>query len=263
MRIFTVIFTILIFVNCGSKEIETDNQGWTVQGESQQVPPEEEEQEEEESANFIFLPAKLEPVNESKKDEDLEKVLNDLLEAIKNKDVEGVKAHIDTNIKIGFGEEYGVNDFVEMWNLASEPEKSLVWQELQNAITLGGTFDEDNPNAYYTPYTFTNFPERYDPFEYAVITGRKVNIRSEPSTKGKVVAQLSYDIVKVLQFDKDLSKQSQTIGSQTHNWQKIQMAEGEVGYVWGKFCRTGIDYRAGFAKIRDEGWKMTFFLAGD
>lgn len=264
MRIFTVIITILVFVNC---ESNTENSEQQTQNEirSEQIEQAEilQDVEEQEATNYVFPPAKLEPINESKQNAELRNMLKDLLEVIDNKDVEGLKQYVDTNVKISFGAEYGLNDFIEMWDLDLKPKKSLLWQELKNAIILGGTFDEDNQNAYYTPYIFTRFPDKYDPFTYAVITGNKVNIRSKPSTKGKVVAQLTHDVVKVVSYDKDFGKQTQTIGDQTHTWQKIQMPNGTFGYVWGKFCRTGVDYRAGFAKVRDEGWKMTFFLAGD
>ncbi|MFK7947455.1 MAG: hypothetical protein AB8G11_07695 [Saprospiraceae bacterium] len=262
MRIFTIIITILLFVNCESK---TDNGEQQAQNEirSQEIEQSEILQETAESMDYIFPPAKLKPINESKQNAELKNMLKDLLNVINNKDVEGLKGYVDANIKISFGAEYGINDFLEMWELDLKPEKSLLWQELKNAITLGGTFDEENRNAYYTPYVFTHFPDKYDAFEYAVITGDKVNIRNEPSTKGKVVARLTHDVVKIISYDKDFGKQTQTIGDQTHPWQKIQMADGSFGYVWGKFCRTGIDYRAGFAKVRDEGWKMTFFVAGD
>lgn len=267
MRIITTIITILLFINCGSEEQNSEQStiGHRDVGtsESQQQQVEQAEIQAETSTDYVFPPAKLEPINESKQNAELRKTLQALLKVIENKDVEGLKGYVDTNIKISFGAEYGINDFMEMWELDLKPEKSLLWQELKNAIVLGGTFDEDNRNAYYTPYTFTRFPEKYDAFEYAVITGNKVNIRSEPTTKGKVVAQLSHDVVKIVSYDRDFGKQTQTIGDQTHAWQKIQMADGKYGYVWGKFCRTGIDYRAGFAKVRDEGWKMTFFLAGD
>lgn len=261
MRILTIIITILLFVNCESKT-ETDEQQQTEIG-SQQIDETEIAQQTAESTDYVFPPAKLEPINEAKQNAELQKTLKSLLAVINNKDVDGLKTYVDANIKISFGAEYGINDFLEMWELDLKPEKSLLWQELKNAIVLGGTFDDDNRNAYYTPYTFTHFPDKYDAFEYAVITGNKVNIRSEPSTKGTVVAQLSHDVVKVISYDRDFGKQMQTIGDQTHDWQKIQMADGKFGYVWGKFCRTGIDYRAGFAQVRNEGWKMTFFLAGD
>lgn len=270
MRIFTIIFTIitiLLFVNCESEtaaeQQSTIDQVATGTSENPKTEQSEIEQQTVESASYVFPPATLKPINESKQNAELQSTLKALLDIINNKDVEGLKKYVNTNIKIGFGTQHGINDFIEMWELDLKPEKSLLWQELKNAIVLGGTFNEDNENAYYTPYTFTRFPEKYDAFEYAVITGDKVNIRSEPSTKGKVVAQLSHEVVKVVSYDRDFGKQTQTIGDQTHAWQKIQMANGKFGYVWGKFCRTGVDYRAGFAKVRDEGWKITFFLAGD
>lgn len=259
MKIIFYAFAIMTLVACNSKKEATDEQHIQSETDVQK----EIDNEKENDVNYVFKPAKLKPVNESKKNTELRKFLQDLLKVIENKDVEGLKSYIDSNIKASFGGDDGISDFIEMWELDIKPEKSMVWQELKNAILLGGTFNKDNENAYYTPYLHTRFPSDYDAFEYAAITGNNVNIRDKPSTGGNVVTKLSYDIVKVLQYDMTASKQREKIGDQTHDWMKIQMADGKTGYVWGKFCRSSIDYRAGFAKVRDEGWKMTFFVAGD
>lgn len=259
MKIIFYAFAIMTLVACNSKKEATDEQHIQSETDVQK----EIDNEKENDVNYVFKPAKLKPVNESKKNTELRNFLQDLLKVVENKDVEGLKGYIDSNIKASFGGDDGISDFIEMWELDIKPEKSMVWQELKNAILLGGTFGDENPNSYYTPYLHTRFPEDYDAFEYAAITGKEVNIRDKPTTKGKLVTQLTYDIVKILQYDMEQAKQSQTIGGQTHNWQKIEMSDGKIGYVWGKFCRSPIDYRAGFSKVRDEGWKMTFFVAGD
>ena len=210
----------------------------------------------------VFEPKTFKPIDESKKNAALRKVLNDLLTVINNKDLEGLKPFLDANVLVSLGGERGWNDFLELWELQSNPEKSMVWQELKNAITLGGTFDKGNPNAYTTPYLYSTFD--YDAYEYAAITGDKVNIREKPNTKSKVVAQLNYDVVKILPTGQDSDNSArEKIGDETHYWLNIQMADGKTGYVWGKFCRMAIDYRITFSKVRDEGWKITSFVAGD
>lgn len=264
MRIILYVFALMMLVACSDKKEKTQHMEWEVdeQNQPQKTKGEQTATAEEETGN-VFKPAKLEPINESKGNVVLRKFLKDLLKVIEKKDVKGLKTFIDPNIQASFGGDKGIDDFIEMWELDIKPQKSMVWQELKNAILLGGTFNKDNENAYYTPYLHTRFPSDYDAFEYAAITGNNVNIRDKPSTGGNVVTKLSYDIVKVLQYDMTASKQREKIGDQTHDWMKIQMADGKTGYVWGKFCRSSIDYRAGFAKVRDEGWKMTFFVAGD
>jgi hypothetical protein len=212
-------------------------------------------------SKLVFQPAQVLPVDESKQNASLRKTLDNLLIVINNKDVDGLRPFMDNNIKLSFGEDNGFEDFITFWDLDLNPEKSMLWDVLKTTITLGGTFDRDNKNAYYTPYLHTSFIE--DPFEFGVIIGEKVNIRAEPNLKGKLVRQLTHEVVQVIAYDKDNDTRTQIIGQEKHDWMKIKMADGEVGYVWGKFFRSPIDYRAGFAKVRDEGWKMIFFVAGD
>lgn len=256
--------TVLFFTACRNDKATSEQPQQQQQTETiseQGVENQVIEPETTEPITYVFKPKTFKPIDESKKNAALRKTLNDLLTVIKNKDLDGLKPFLDANILVSLGGEKGWNDFLDFWKLKANPENSMVWQELKNAITLGGTFDKRNPNAYTTPYLFLTFD--YDAYEYAAITGDKVNIRDKPTTKSKVIAQLNYDVVKIFQNDANYSQFQEKIGDETHYWFKIQMADGKTGYVWGKFCRMAIDYRATFSKVRDEGWKMTSFVAGD
>lgn len=270
------LFFVLIIFCCFSCEEQTEQATSQNQSESKTVTDKqnvvETEQAEKQTSDklgltdydkskLVFQPMQLLPVDESKQDPTLRKTLDDLLIIINNKDVEGLKSFIDKNITVSFGGENGLEDFITFWDLDLNPKKSMLWDVLKTTITLGGTFDEENKNAYYTPYIFTKFPE--DPFEFGIIVGEKVNIRAEPNLKGALVRQLSHELVRLIAYDKPFDSRTLTIGNETHDWLKIEMADGKTGYVWGKFFRSGIDYRAGFSKVRDEGWKMTFLVAGD
>ncbi len=214
-------------------------------------------------SKLVFQPAQVLPVNESKQNKTLRNFLDELLIVINNKNVEGLKPFIANDIKVSFGDDNGFDNFITFWDLDLNPEKSMLWDVLKTTITLGGTFNKENSNAYFTPYVFTNFPDEYDYFEFGTIIGEKVNIRSAPNLKAKLVRQLTHEVVRAIAYDKPFDSRSQKIGKETHDWMKIEMADGETGYVWGKFFRSAIDYRAGFATVRDEGWKMIFFVAGD
>lgn len=61
--------------------------------------------------------------------------------------------------------------------------------------------------------------------------------------------------------NKDLPIRS-TDNAVSPDWQKIQTHDQKTGYVATQYLRSPIDYRAGFDKGPD-GWKMTFFVAGD
>ena len=92
-----------------------------------------------------------------------------------------------------------------------------------------------------------------------IIIGENVTVRKTPTLQGEILGFLSYDLVKVV-YESSLSKE--TIDGETHPWIKIKSTEGVIGYVYGKYIRSPIDYRVNFVK-KDNTWKIVFFLAGD
>lgn len=163
---------------------------------------------------------------------------------------------MDKNIKNGFGGNDGITEFKKQWKINSS--NSELWKELLTVLTHGGTFDKRLRNSFYAPYLFTTFPEDLDAFEYQAIFGNNVNLRSKPDLNASIVANLSYNVVKVdyensIKFPKDENE---------FLWLKIETLGGKKGFVKPEFVRSSIDYRAGFEKKKGK-WMMTFFLAGD
>jgi hypothetical protein len=181
-----------------------------------------------------------------------------LLDAIQNKDLIALLPLLDQNIKCSFGDCQGKAGFAEMWHLDT-PDKgkaSPLWAELESVLIEGGSFNGER--RFTAPYIFTNWPESYDAFEYAVIAGRMVRMRAEPRLGASIVTNLTYDIVKVV----NTNGPDETIDGETHRWIQLETLDGKAGHVWGKFVASPIDFRAGFEQ-RDGRWKMIFFLAGD
>ncbi len=54
----------------------------------------------------------------------------------------------------------------------------------------------------------------------------------------------------------------ETIGGESYPWLHVGLANGQEGYVYGKFARSTTDYRAIFVK-RNGGRIMSTFIAGD
>ena len=106
---------------------------------------------------------------------------------------------------------------------------------------------------------FACFPDAFDSFEFAAVTGSSVRVRSRPSLDGEVLATVSYEIVRPF-FEKE-AKVSM-INDEKWPWLKVQLHDGTYGYIFGKYVRSSIDYRVGFEK-KSEGWKIIFFIAGD
>lgn len=202
---------------------------------------------------FLFhlsLPAqaeKLMPVDESSLVKGFTAFKIQLLNAIKNHDKEFIYSLLTPETLLTFGRHAPDEDvFRRMYKLDNNNDS--FWSIMEKIIKLGGTWDSPRDEMVF-PYIFMRFPHHYDVFKYSAITGSGVNVRSSPDIHSKVIATLSYDIVKVTQ---DLPP----------GWKKIETPEGKIGYVSSDYIHSPVDHRAKFKKIGGV-WKMTCFVGGD
>ena len=203
---------------------------------------------------------KLFPVDQAQLNSTFFQFREKLLAAIAEKNVDFLLEHVDEDIKIGFGAEYGKEDFIKSWNLKDHAEQSLLWQQLAEVLSLGGVFDNAELSSFTAPYTFHAWVD--DPYQYKVITGTQVRVRAEPRLQGPVLGSLNYEVVQSAELNEGEIPVLDTIENEVHSWEKIRTPQGQIGYVYGKFVRSPIDFRANF-RYKEEKWMMTFFLAGD
>lgn len=150
--------------------------------------------------------------------------------------------------------------FKSAWNL--DGPDSRVWTELQGALKRGGTFVDEGGSSgslFVAPFVYGNWPKQFDPAQFALILGEKVNVRQAPDSKAPAVGQLTYDIVGRIS---ESNPPTETIGGETYPWVKVTLSNGSQGYVFGKYVRGPMDYRVGLRKIDGE-WKIAFFVSGD
>ena len=202
------------------------------------------------------------PMDEADQNPDFKKFRDDLINAIKKKDLKFLLEHTDDKINYSFGgcdEDTIIKGFIKFWKLDENPEKSEIWYELGEVLRLGGAFNDDK-TSFTAPISFAarGYGE-LDAYEGSVIIGENVNVRSEPSSKSKVIARLSYCVVR---SDGQNETGSETINGETYPWVAISTLDGVKGYVFGKYVRSPIDYRACFVK-KNGVWKMVFFVNGD
>lgn len=182
-----------------------------------------------------------------------------LIAAAERKDLKYVLSIMDPKINLSFGGHEGVKDFRKLWKKDSD-----FWAEFIPVIKNGGSFNEyeEELTAFSAPYVFTDMPEMLDQFEHFVVFGSDVNLREKPDLNSRVIAKLSYNVVKV---DPEAAVKRKT-GPGEHDWkidwQKVTTLGGQTGWMKAEFVRSPIDYRAGFEKKRGK-WVMTFFIAGD
>ena len=245
---------LIFFLGCGSSEqssevISTSSDTKTIDTTAKATANDEEELD-------VEFP-KLEPTNQSEINEELAATLKGILKAVDSKNLPKLLTYFDKDVLASFGGDKGIDGLKNYWSLNKNPRKSEIWQEIKNAVIIGGTFENDN--NYWTPYVFTTFPEPYDAFEYAAVVGTAVRMRDKPSLKGEVIAELDYEIVKLTNAE---GQERERIGDEIHYWNEVIRQNNQKGYIYGKYLRSAIDYRIG---MTDESgkWLINTFVAGD
>lgn len=261
--ILTLLLSCFLLTDCGSPQPDkSPTQSTQATAEEQDSTAQKDAKTDVINVPKTFKAVQLRSRNDAKKDPELQAFLDDLLEILRVKDVEGLLKVVSPDVKISFGADNGIENFKTTWGLDQDADGSKIWTTLQDIIEAGGTFGSNKRSVYTTPYYYNNFPKGYDPFTYSVITGRNVNVRTFPNRHAKTVRQLNYDIVIELHEGEDKIVMER-IGNQSYPWRKIRMSDGEEGYVFGKYVQSPIGYRAIFEKVPQEGWKLYVLVAGD
>ncbi len=202
---------------------------------------------------------KLYPVDEAPLDTSFFVFRENLRRAVAERNIFAVMESVDENIKASFGAEEGLADFVRIWGLESEEktQQSELWSVLSKVLEGGGTFQQGR-RQFTAPYVFSTWPEQYDAFTHAAITGAGVRLRSAPSLNSRTLTQVSHDIVELL----GKTPGTETVNGITAPWAHVRTLDGTEGYVWGGFVASPIDFRAIFRE-EDGRWKMAVLVAGD
>lgn len=193
---------------------------------------------------------KLLPVDEASKDSSFFIFRAKLFSIIQKRDVAALVEVLDPNVTSSFGGADTIQEFKEMWNV-SKPNSKL-WSSLSKTLSLGGSFDDEN--NFMAPYTYSKFPEEFDSFEHGVIIGENVWVRQDLSTSSATITHLSYDIVKVSDWQPKVSNKQ--------NWISVTLSNGKKGYIAEEYIVSPGDYRAIFGKKNGQ-WRMMAFVAGD
>ncbi len=188
----------------------------------------------------------------------LSEAIVNIKKAVKDKSVESLMKYIADDIKTGFGAESGKKDFVKMWELDKSPERSKVWRELETIFGLGGSFDGQTV-SYNAPYTFNAKTGGLNSFEYHIVTGKGVNVRKSASSKSEVVKKIDLEVVFVNYNEKETIEE---INGESYPWKSVVLADGEQGYIYGKYLRSPVDFRLAVEKVKEE-WKIVYFVSGD
>lgn len=199
------------------------------------------------------------PVDEASLDPDFQKFRESFLVAVGKKDLAFLKKRLSPDIRYSFGENHGVNGFLQEWQLNKNPDKSGVWSELARVLELGGSFDEKRA-VFTAPYVFSRFPSNLDAFTYTAVIRDNVSVLSAPNPDSSIIMGLSFKILK-LADSKSYNSTGSTLTGEASTWRKVETPSG-AGFINTAYIRSPVDYRAMFRK-EDGEWKMILFVAGD
>lgn len=216
-------------------------------------------QESEAESEDTFEHVQLWPIDDSHRVPSFAEFKRDLLRAAETKDIRFLFKHVDEDIRASLGIYEGKAKFREFWELDTDPENSKIWKELAAVLNLGLVLRE---GAFEGPYLSVHFPyNRFEVESYGVVSGSGVNLRSGPSRTAQIIAQVGHLIVRT-ELEAGEERVKETIGGETHEWIRIVLPSGQRCYVYGKYFRTPLDFRARF-ELKDETWYLTSFIAGD
>ncbi len=175
--------------------------------------------------------------------------------AVAAKNASALRALLATDVLINFGGESGPDAFFERWQPGAADSK--LWELLAELLRSGSTYHRESGSADATyPFFFESFPDDFDGFTSGVIVGRNVNVRERPDSESPVIAQLSYDVVRVPDWGEGDPQ------SPASPWTHVELHDGTSGYVSRKLIRSPAGYRVGFQKNAGS-WKLTYLVAGD
>lgn len=187
------------------------------------------------------------PVDEAADDPSLLAFRDALLEAVRRRDIEYVVAQAEPGIRLSSEGAGGRAAFRQL--LSGETAGPEAWQDLETALGLGGVFRRWD--EFCTPY-FSCLPPvpncNCTAYDIVVIVAEDARAFLEPDSKSPLVAELGYDVLRVLAFYTD--------------WAFVELPEGGNGFVRRADFRMVVDYRA-HLRQRDGEWWIEAFLAGD
>lgn len=200
--------------------------------------------------NFAGQRIRLPPVDEASSDSALKRTRDELLQAVRGRDVEGVMRRVHPDFMLDGQRKYPINRLRDTlvtgrpWHLDSS-----LWAVLERILSAGGAFTttrglELKRREFCAPYTFATLPRivpavlnsEVSPW---VVTIDQAPLYRTPSSNGAVIATLSYDLVKAGSY----------LAPDGRLWYTVTLGDGRTGFVDPGVLRDPEDYHACFAEF--------------
>ena len=162
MRQLLYIIFALTFIGCVDNKQQTDNTNLADTINSDKEPINESKRVEAKQSDYRIL-----PIDESGSDPSLVAFITNLKKIVSRKDTVGLFKSLDTAIIVSHGGGiYGVKEFSKNSKL-DKPEKSELWTILNQILSMGGTWENDEDKYFCVDCgkTHHSTPTRYLDYE--------------------------------------------------------------------------------------------------
>jgi Bacterial SH3 domain len=164
-------------------------------------------------------------------------------------------------LPIGFGLPLKIND------LQLNNGNSRFWGILEHATKPGCARSQFDAKVWLCAPVAQDFlrqypaPNRQTGVKYqldnVIVLGQQVNVRSQPSLNGRVIGQLSNEVVQVNSQVKSIYDPNPLVG-----WTSVVLPDGKRGYVSNRFAYFALGYTLQIEQV-NQRWQITKVLAGD
>ncbi len=150
------------------------------------------------------------PIDQSSEDPSLKLFVSKLRKIVRQKKLNEFVSCLDTGIVSSYGGGmYGIETFLEEWNLHQNSKESLLWNTMEKFLNLGGTWKNDQKTEFCFPYVQSDllYPNLdFDWYVTAVCISSKTDVHKEANRYSEKIGLLSYEIVQILDKSEQFTK---------------------------------------------------------
>ena len=197
--------------------------------------------------------SRIEPEDEASRDLSWALFRAKLLTAIEKRDRKFVLSVLDPKVRNGSDSPVGIAEFRRQWEFDSD--NGVFWRQLPSTLSVGSAWLQRSKTQreLCAPYVLAKWPREVDPGAYGVIATKEALVKVEPSWESGTVARLSYDIVRVTDWEVvDLDPKF------VQKWVRIRLLKEGTGFVPEEHIRSPIEHAACFVK-HGTSWRLTVF----
>lgn len=194
--------------------------------------------------------ARVLPPDPAQLDPQVRAAVAELTGIVARRDLAALKRHLPADAKISFGGDTGPEGLDIVWE-PTRPDTKL-WDTLRDILALGGLqAKHDDAWEWCAPYPSCHdapVDSRLTGYDYVIVTGTAVAVRSAPSTSAALLGRVSHEVLELAAGDQA-------------DWWQVKW-HGGTGHVRHDLARSPVDYRLTL-RIAQGDWFIPYFLGGD